>query len=244
VAGPGVTRFGHPHRHHRELDSTNARARALAEAGAPSGLVVTAAEQTAGRGRQGREWFAPAGSALLYSALLRPLADRPLLPLAAPLAVCDAVEALTTRECTVKWPNDVWIDERKVAGVLIEGRPEEDGGGWAIVGVGLNVAVPQSAFPEELRESATSLGDGASIESALAALNEALAGWVDAAPERVLEEFKRRDALRGRRISWQDGRGTAEGVDAQGHLLVRMEDGSMLAIGAGEVHLGHAGASR
>ena len=87
--------FGAPHRHYRVTDSTNARARELAEAGAPHGTVVTAAEQTAGRGRQGRTWTAPPGKALLYSAILRPLDERHLLlPLAVPLAVCEAAEEL------------------------------------------------------------------------------------------------------------------------------------------------------
>ncbi|MGZ5342459.1 MAG: biotin--[acetyl-CoA-carboxylase] ligase, partial [Solirubrobacterales bacterium] len=124
-------RFGAPHRHFRATDSTNARARELAESGAPGGAVVTAEEQSAGRGRQGRSWFAPLGAALLYSALLRPLGERPLLPLAVPLAVAEAAEALGAPGCRLKWPNDVWLEERKLGGVLIEGRPAGPDGGWA-----------------------------------------------------------------------------------------------------------------
>ncbi len=149
-----AVKFGEPHEHHAQIDSTNARAKELARGGAPGGLVVTADEQTAGRGRQGRDWFAPPGGALLYSALLRPLGDRPLLPLAVPLAVCETAENLANVECGVKWPNDVWVRGRKLAGILIEGRPEED---WAVIGVGLNVDVPAEAFPDELRDTATSL---------------------------------------------------------------------------------------
>jgi biotin-(acetyl-CoA carboxylase) ligase len=121
--------FGVPHRHFRVTDSTNARARELVEAGAPGGMVVTADEQTAGRGRQGRSWTAPPGKALLYSAALRPLDERHLLlPLAVPLAVCEAAEELQPGiECAIKWPNDVWVDGRKLAGVLIEARmPGQD----------------------------------------------------------------------------------------------------------------------
>src|SRR5262249_60422497 len=129
------------------------RARELAEAGAPGGTVVTAAEQTAGRGRQGRSWTAPAGAALLYSAILRPLERRHAqLPLAAAVAVCDAAEALESGlECRIKWPNDVWVGERKLAGILIEARPQE---GWAVVGVGLNLAIAEADFPPELRKTA------------------------------------------------------------------------------------------
>jgi BirA family biotin operon repressor/biotin-[acetyl-CoA-carboxylase] ligase len=148
--------FGSPHRHYRVTDSTNARARELAEAGAPGGTVVTAAEQTAGRGRQGRSWTAPPGKALLYSAILRPLEERHLLlPLAVPLAVCEAAEELAPGvECAVKWPNDIWIEGRKLAGVLIEAKPQN---GWAVIGVGLNLSIAPNEFPPALRETAISL---------------------------------------------------------------------------------------
>ena len=133
-----MTGFGRPHLHLRLTDSTNERARELAEAGAPSGTVVTASEQSAGRGRRGRVWSAAAGKALLYSALLRPLGlEHALLPLAVPVAICEAIESLAPVACAIKWPNDVWLDERKVAGVLIEARPPE----WAVIGIGVNVAI-------------------------------------------------------------------------------------------------------
>ncbi len=148
--------FGAPHRHFQMTDSTNARARALVESGAPGGTVVTAAEQTAGRGRQGRTWTAPPGKALLYSAILRPLDQRHLLlPLSVPLAVCATAEELNPSvKCQVKWPNDVWIDGRKLAGVLIEAKPQD---GWAVIGVGLNLSIAPNEFPPELRDTAISL---------------------------------------------------------------------------------------
>jgi BirA family transcriptional regulator, biotin operon repressor / biotin---[acetyl-CoA-carboxylase] ligase len=227
-------RFGRPHRHYRRCDSTNTQARQLAAAGAPSGLVVTAEEQTAGRGRQGRTWVTPAGKALLYSALLRPLEERHLLlPLAVPLAVCDAAERLGGGRCRVKWPNDVLIDDRKCAGVLIEARPRD---GWAVIGVGINLSIEEDEFPPELRGTATSLGS-AEPGAALAALNERLGAWVEAGPGEVLGEFRRRDALRGREVAWEGGDGTAEGVDDRGNLLVRRADGEVESLGAGEVHL-------
>ncbi len=98
-------------------ESTNDVARELAEAEAPSGTVVTADEQTAGRGRRGRVWSAPPREALLYSAILRPLElEHVLLPLSVPIAVCEAVESVAGVEARIKWPNDVWLDEAKVAG--------------------------------------------------------------------------------------------------------------------------------
>jgi BirA family biotin operon repressor/biotin-[acetyl-CoA-carboxylase] ligase len=231
--------FGSPHRHLRLTDSTNARARELALAGAPGGLVVTAAEQSAGRGRQGRSWFAPAGTALLYSSLLRPLQSRPLLPLAVPLAVCDAAEAVAPVSCRVKWPNDVWIGDRKLAGVLIESRAGDDG--WAVIGVGMNVAVPATAFPAELEATATSLTAASeaapAVPDVLRALNAALGRWVDASPEDVLAGFRDRDALAGRRVGWEGGEGTVAGIDDSGHLLVDSERSGRVTLGAGEVHL-------
>jgi BirA family biotin operon repressor/biotin-[acetyl-CoA-carboxylase] ligase len=218
--------LGRPHRHHRVTDSTNARARELVEAGAPHGTVVTADEQTAGRGRQGRSWTAPPGKALLYSAVLRPLEERhALLPLAVPLAVCETAEELQPGvACTVKWPNDVWVEGRKLAGVLIEAKPQE---GWAVIGVGLNLAVSPEEYPPELRATAASL-DGASPEAARRALDRNLGAWLEADRGSILEAWRSRDALRGRRISWDGGAGVAEGIDDSGDLLV---------LGAGEVHL-------
>jgi BirA family biotin operon repressor/biotin-[acetyl-CoA-carboxylase] ligase len=242
-----VTGFGRPHRHYLRTDSTNERAKELAMAGAPGGLVVTAAEQTAGRGRRGHPWFAPAGSCLLYSALLRPFdgEDAPLLPLAVPIAVCEASEAVAPVRCQVKWPNDVWIDERKVAGVLVEARPDES---WAVIGVGLNVAVRPDEFPPDLRETATSLlpteaeggldpGGSPAVGAALAALNESLSRWAQESGEGVLDAYRARDALCGKRISWDGGEGVAQEIDERGHLVVETPGGERTALGAGEVHL-------
>jgi BirA family transcriptional regulator, biotin operon repressor / biotin---[acetyl-CoA-carboxylase] ligase len=239
--------FGFPHRHFRTTDSTNERAKELAQAGAPGGVVVTASEQTAGRGRRGNAWFAPPGACLLYSALLRPFDAElpPLLPLAVPIAVCEAAEEVAPVRCQVKWPNDVWIDERKVAGVLVEARPDE---GWAVIGVGLNVAIQQEEFPPELRETATSLlpteaegglppAGASGVPLALNALNEALGRWTAAGSDEVLSALRARDALCGRRISWDGGEGLAEEIDERGHLVVEKDDGDRIALGAGEVHL-------
>ncbi|MEO8092448.1 MAG: biotin--[acetyl-CoA-carboxylase] ligase [bacterium] len=228
--------FGSPHRHWRRVDSTNDRARELAQAGAPCGTVVTATEQEAGRGRHGRRWSAPAGSALLYSAILRPLdARHALLPLAVPLAVCDAIESLGPRRCRVKWPNDVWIDERKVSGVLIEARPPE----WAVIGVGINLTIDAGEFGPDLRWPATSVGHGVSADAAREALDGSLSEWAEADQELVLEGFAERDALRDREVSWEgagSGSGRARGIDAEGKLVVEAGD-EVVVLGAGEVSL-------
>jgi BirA family biotin operon repressor/biotin-[acetyl-CoA-carboxylase] ligase len=232
---PREEAFGAPHRHFRSTDSTNTRARELAAAGAPHGTVVTAAEQTGGRGRQGRTWTSPAGKALLYSAIVRPLDERHLaLPLAVPLAVCAAAEELQPAiECGVKWPNDVWLEGRKLAGVLIEARPQD---GWAVIGVGLNLAIEPAEFPAELQETATSL-DGIAPALAATTLSRHLAEWVEADQPTVLSAWRERDALRGREVAWDGGSGVADGVDDRGYLLVVTPVGDRIAVGAGEVHL-------
>jgi BirA family transcriptional regulator, biotin operon repressor / biotin---[acetyl-CoA-carboxylase] ligase len=220
--------IGSPRVHHRLTDSTNERAKQLAAAGAPHGTLVTADEQTAGRGRQGRVWTAPPGSAVLMSVVLRELDER--LPLTAAVAVCDALPV----EAAVKWPNDVWIAGRKVAGILVEGRPQE---GWAVLGVGLNVTTER--FPAELADIATSLrlaGLTSSPERVLRDLLSSLDTWLGAPPARVLEAWRERDALKGERVRWAAGEGVADGIDDSGALRVETSAG-LVTLDAGEVHL-------
>jgi BirA family transcriptional regulator, biotin operon repressor / biotin---[acetyl-CoA-carboxylase] ligase len=266
--------FGAPHHHFEQTDSTNTRARELAAEGAEHGTIVTADEQTAGRGRQGRTWSAPPGKALLYSAIVRPLDDRHLLlPLAVPLAVCEAAEQLaaakeltgglaqggegppTNFRCSVKWPNDVLVDGRKLAGILVEARPQD---GWAVVGVGLNLSISPEEFPPDLQDKAVSIfssdegGRGRSRRNlplfvtagppptpltAAAVLNRHLERWVNSDPETVLTAWRERDALKGREVAWDGGSGVADGVDDRGYLLVVTPGGDRVAVGAGEVHL-------
>jgi BirA family biotin operon repressor/biotin-[acetyl-CoA-carboxylase] ligase len=222
--------IGTPHVHHRVTDSTNARARSLAAAGAAHGTLVTADAQTAGRGRQGRSWVAAPGDALLMSLLVRRV--DPLLPLAAAVAVCDSLAPL---EAAIKWPNDVWLaDRRKVAGILLEGRPQE---GWAVIGIGVNVLTRD--FPPELRDIATSLalaGVKTTVEAVRSALLAALDRWIEAPAADVLRAWRARDALRGSTVSWTGGSGTAAGITDGGSLLVETEAGPV-ELGAGEVHL-------
>lgn len=229
--------IGSPRVHHRRTESTSDRAKELAIAGAPHGTLVTADEQTAGRGRQGRTWLAPAGKTVLMSVVLRDLgAAHAYLPFAAALAVCDACEASAPVRCSIKWPNDVWVDGLKLAGILIEGRPQE---GWTVVGIGLNVAT--SEFPEEIRQIATSLSLAANgavpaVEQVLGRLVSALDARLAQEPRQILGAWRDRDVLCQRRIRWQGGEGTAAGIDDSGALLVETASGRV-RLDAGEVHL-------
>ena len=223
--------LGVPRLHLRRVDSTNRRARELAQAGAPHGCLVTAAEQSAGRGRQGRRWEAPPGRALLMSLVLRDWAR--LLPLAAGVAVAEEAGP----GASVKWPNDVLLGDRparKVAGILVEGRPAE---GWMVLGIGLNVAVAPGDLPAHLRETAGGRGrDATAVEPTLASLLARLERWLAAADEDVLAAVRSRDALAGRLVAWGGGAGRALGVDGDGRLIVDVE-GEQRTLAAGEVHL-------
>jgi BirA family transcriptional regulator, biotin operon repressor / biotin---[acetyl-CoA-carboxylase] ligase len=230
------TTLGRPRVHLREIGSTNERARDLALAGAPHGTLVTASSQTAGRGRQGRRWDAPANSSLLMSLVL--CSPPSLLSLIAAVAVCDVVG----HDAQIKWPNDVVLARSdpahplaKLAGILVEGRPQAD---WAVLGIGLNVAVQLEELPLELRCSAATLGySPEAIEPMLECLLTALARRLEEPTARTLDAWRSRDALHGREIAWDSGRGRAQGIDDTGRLIVALGDGGRTTLDAGEVHL-------
>lgn len=252
--GAGVS-LGRPRVHLRRTDSTNERARELALAGAPHGALVTAREQSAGRGRQGRRWSAPAGSSLLMSLLLR--SPPRLLPLMAAVAVCD----VAGEDAQIKWPNDVVLPLAaaasgsgaglaKVAGILVEGRPQE---GWAVLGIGVNVAVRLEDLPAELRPgaggeppasglpAATLGGQPSDVEPTLSRLLQSLERRLAEGPEETLQAWRARDALKGREVGWSGGSGRAQGIDGDGRLVVALSDGGHTAIGSGEIHLERIG---
>jgi BirA family biotin operon repressor/biotin-[acetyl-CoA-carboxylase] ligase len=222
--------LGTPRLHLRVTSSTSDRARRLAMAGAPHGALVTAAEQTAGRGRQGRTWSAPAGDALLMSLILR--GAPALLPLAAAVAVAEACGDDTR----IKWPNDVLLDGLKVAGILAEGRPAE---GWVVLGIGVNVAVAPQDLPAELHATAATLARPRNtVEPFLYDLLGRLDDVLDLDGATLLDRWRARDALAGREITWTAGRGVARGVDGEGRLVVELAGGGRTTLDAGEVHLG------
>jgi BirA family biotin operon repressor/biotin-[acetyl-CoA-carboxylase] ligase len=240
VAGGGEAALGRPRVHLRETGSTNDRSRELARTGAPHGTLVTASSQSAGRGRQGRRWSAPARSSLLMSLLLR--SPPPLLPLIAAVAVCD----IAGEEAQVKWPNDIVVGRSdphpplgrplaKLAGILAEGRPQA---GWAVLGIGLNVAVRLEELPVELRSTAATLGYSPdAIEPTLERLLAALARRLAEPTGEILDAWRARDALYGREIAWDSGRGLAQGIDGAGRLIVALGGGRRTTLDAGEVHL-------
>jgi BirA family biotin operon repressor/biotin-[acetyl-CoA-carboxylase] ligase len=215
------------------IDSTNRLVTERAAAGAPEGLVVTAELQTAGRGRLDRSWEAEAGAALLVSVLLRP-ADLPvsrwfLLGAAAGVAARDACRQVAGFSPDLKWPNDLLVGERKLAGILAEAT-----GTAAVVGMGLNVhgAPPAAAWADQ---SAGRRLDRATLLAAwLRGLDGRLGDW-----DRLLADYREACSTLGREVVVEQGsgrlRGRAEGIDHDGRLMLRLAGGASVVVAAGDV---------
>lgn len=212
----------------------------LAEAGAPAGTAVVAAEQTAGRGSRGRRWQSPRGG-LWLSVLLRPVKEATeLLSLRAGLAVAGAIESMYPEvELRIKWPNDLFWRDRKVGGVLCEARWSGDAPAWTAVGIGMNLRNP---VPESLSPAAASLAEllpdvtaDSVLDLILPRLRELDASQPRLGPSEH-DELTRRDWLRGRLLA-EPVAGVAEGIAPDGALLVRLPDGHGTQVRAGTVRL-------
>jgi BirA family biotin operon repressor/biotin-[acetyl-CoA-carboxylase] ligase len=225
--------------------STMDVARREAEDGAGDGTVVIAEEQTSGRGRFGRAWESPAGKNLYFTVILRPRVERlRLLSMAAPLAVAKAVEGVTGHVPRIKWPNDVIMSGKKLAGVLIESEIVGDETRYALAGIGVNVNFDVSSV-SGIASIATSLRDETrkhvSREALLAAILNRLEALYEGDPAVVFAAWRTKldtigtdvtVTLRGERFE-----GVAEDVDLEGNLVLRRPDGSIMTFEAGEVTL-------
>jgi BirA family biotin operon repressor/biotin-[acetyl-CoA-carboxylase] ligase len=237
-----------------EVVSTNAALRELALAGAPEGTVVLADSQTAGRGRGGKAWFSPPGVNLYASVLVRPALRPgavPTLAFAASLAMVDAVREVGL-PAAIKWPNDVLVRRRKVAGTLAEAAIRDEQVEHVILGVGANVNVTQAALRAALGPSAvgaTSLAEmlGQPVDRTefaaayLGALDEWLAIHKAQGPAPLLQAWRQLDIVSGRRVEVREAGGTLEGralgVDDEGHLRVSGHDGRVHTVLTGEIRL-------
>jgi BirA family biotin operon repressor/biotin-[acetyl-CoA-carboxylase] ligase len=213
----------------------------LAAGGADAGTVVVAGEQTGGRGSRGRGWRSPPGG-LWLGALFRPqaVAGVELLGLRIGLAVADALEALAPAPSVhIKWPNDLMIGERKLGGILCEARWQGESLAWVVAGVGINVA---NAIPDDLAGIATALADRVPaatlemVEPPVIARLRALDADSDRLAPAELAGLRRRDWLRGRHLR-APAAGWAAGISEEGALLVRGDDGAVIAVRAGTVEL-------
>jgi BirA family biotin operon repressor/biotin-[acetyl-CoA-carboxylase] ligase len=231
--------IGSPRLHEAECESTQAL---LLDSGLPEGAVATTDHQTAGRGRLGRTWEEAPGTAVLVSVLLRPPAERraPELSLVAAVATAEAVEAATGLSAQIKWPNDVMLDRRKVAGILAEMRGMD-----VVVGIGLNVNQTRAQLPADARTPAASLRTvtgaehdrDAVLETLLARLDDAYARWREGGLDAVYDDLGARDFLRGRRVRHDGAVATAAMVDREGRLVLDLPGGGRRAVESGEVEL-------
>lgn len=235
---------------YHSVSSTNTVAKELAVDGEKDGLVVLTEEQTAGKGRKGRGFFSPGQAGLYLSILLHPpysVTDSLLMTTAAAVAVCQAIEEITGKEAQIKWVNDVYLEGKKVCGILTEAALAMENGGldYAVVGIGVNVFAPQGGFPDELKEIATALfphtetkGD---IKNQLAAaiLNHFMAYYRELTAKTFLPSYRKRSFLLGKKISVFRGKDTLEAtaldIDDDFRLIVRYDDGDKEALDSGEV---------
>ena len=233
--------FGGAPMWHADVTSTNDVALALAERGAAEGRFVVANAQSAGRGRHGRGWASPAGAGLYLSAVLRPMPHAvPLLTIAAGLAVAEGIQTATGLTPRLKWPNDIYIGDRKLAGLLAEA-----GGDFVVLGIGINVL--PAAYPPEIAARATSLeGElgravdrGLLLAECLAALDGRYMELQHGRADAIVDAWRQRAAATlGRPVRWDAAglarEGVAETIDATGALIVRTTTGPVRLI-SGEV---------
>lgn len=232
-----------------EVDSTNTKAKQLAEAGAPDGTLVVAETQSAAKGRRGRSWMAPAGTGVWFSLLLRPQIGpehASMMTLVAAMAVEKGIWEVTGLCGSIKWPNDVVVEGKKVCGILTEMSADMDSVNHVVVGIGINANIRE--FPEELQKKATSLylASGQAVKRA-GLLNAVLLAWEEyygrylQTEDLSLLAGEYNEKLAGLHGSVQvlapkgNYTGISRGINHQGELIVEREDGTVTEVMSGEV---------
>lgn len=246
-------RLGHRLVRFDTIASTMDEATRLAASGEPEGAVIVAAEQTAGRGRAGRAWVAPPGTALLCSVILRPRVtpDRlPVLSLLVGVAAADAIASVTGLDCRLKWPNDLWLGERdpgrKVGGILLTSRLGPGGVDAVVAGIGINVSTSQSDLPPGATSLLLEGGGHVVIDDLLAALlehlNRSYDDFLATNGHPGLDPWRQRAALVGQRVTVTNGEDTLIGefigIDDDGRLLLQDEAGRVHRVTAGDLTRG------
>jgi len=241
-----------------ETPSTNTAAMALAQKGAEDGTVVVAERQTAGRGRLGRSWYSPAGENLYCSVIVRQTQSQTRLeewlswlPLLSAVAAARAIQAVAALQARLKWPNDILINQQKLGGVLCESNGSRSQGRFVVVGIGINVNTPRNAFPDDLRDLATSLaaeaGHSCDRVALLATLLSELENCIEnlSAQQSVdlKREYTKLCSTLGRQVrvslaSGESVEGQADAINPDGSLrLIRngANAGTILDLRAGDV---------
>ncbi len=238
--------------YHAVIDSTNIRARMIADEGAPEGTIVVAEAQLKGKGRRGRSWFSPAGQGIYVSVILRPRvppAEATLLVLMAAVAAAEALLSHADLPVSVKWPNDILVGGKKIAGILTEMRLDGDRIDHVVIGMGVNVNTPAESLPPEIAAIATSLsaetGRTFSRAGLLRTYLEKLEGWYTLFRERRFEPIRGRWLEIARiigksvKIAGVDRiyEGEVVDIDPNGFLILKSPDGALQRILAGDVSL-------
>lgn len=236
---------------YKALESTNKTAKELAIAGAPHGTVIIADSQTKGRGRYTRSFFSPHGG-LYMSIILRPEVlrfDNPTAVTAfAAVSVCEAIEIISDKTPKIKWVNDIFIDGKKVCGILTEAVTNFESGGleWIVLGIGVNVYTRTEDFPKELQAIATSVFpdeqlSGARNKLSAEIINRILGFKTAPIEAEIFEKYKKRLMLLGKEITViqneTEFKATAVDVDSIGHLIVKDEKGEIITLFSGEIRI-------
>lgn len=245
-----MNRFGEVVHHLEAVTSTQDIAKDMALKGTPEGTVVVAKKQTQGRGRLGRKWFSPEGG-LWFSVILRPdiaPGETPRITLLGAVSIAQAIREVTGLEAEIKWPNDILIKDRKVAGILTEANAIVEKINFILLGIGINVNVDTSIFPEDLLMPATSLSVESGKEIQLPLLLQSCLeylqsyyAWLKTDFEKILGEWRNLSAILGRKVRVSALGETLEGiavdVDEQGSLLLKVPSGEVMAIRTGDLFI-------
>ena len=236
---------------YKTITSTNTVLKEMAADGAAEGTVLVAAEQTAGKGRMARRFVSPSGTGLYLSILLRPklnAGEALFITTAAAVAVARTVEEVSGRSAGIKWVNDVFMDGRKICGILTEASFDMESGGleYAVCGIGVNIMPPQGGFPDEIKDIAGAVFEKQPSFDAknriAAGIIERFTEYYEKLPEHAFfEEYKNRSVTVGKKITVL-GRGeprdaTALAIDEECRLVVRYDDGSECTLNSGEVSI-------
>ena len=235
---------------YKTIESTNTEAKLLAVRDAGQGTTIIAEEQTKGRGRFGRDFFSPSDSGIYMSIILRPelnIENSVLVTTAAAVAVCNAVEKFSNTSARIKWVNDIFIDNRKVCGILTEAVTNFESGimDSVVVGIGVNVKTKTEDFPLELQNTAGSIfnNEDNSVRNQLAAeiINNVLNVTKNLEDRGFMQEYKERSMILGEHIlykkynDWHEG--YASDIDDYGGLIVFTGDGQKITLNSGEVSI-------
>lgn len=235
------------------VDSTNTLALRFAQQGAEPGTVIMAGSQSQGRGRLGKAWQSPAGAGLYFSIIMRPrlaAEDLAKITLAAGLALCKGITMTSGIEPLLKWPNDLLVEQKKMAGILAEGRGAGNDGPLVIIGIGLNVNTPAWAFPDELAGKATSMriaagrffDKGVVLTTLLDKIDLEVGRLQDGDFTGILNDWRAKDACAGKWLTWltpagQKVTGKSLGPDAEGLLHIRDAEGITHRVISGDLEL-------